>query len=131
MKTAFGLPRAADDAITARIVEVLDGLNGEYFAGVLPSIPVLLSGRLTRTLAYLWSHDDRCTCGRARRENTPEYFVFSRSWVTGASPDDLRELCKHELIHLFQSVKGLPCDHGEEFQRTGKAIGLKRRFCGP
>lgn len=131
VKPRPGAVKAGDAPLIAHLTDELAQLNAEHFAGRLPALPIHLSSYLKTTLAYLWSHDPACRCGMRRRDGTAEWFMFSRRYITTASPKDVRQLCLHELIHLWQMTKGLPGGHDELFASMARGLGLSLEFCGP
>jgi len=121
--------RAADTALVTLIRTTLGVANSAHFGGKLPELPVYLSGRFKSTMAWLWTHDDLCGCGKRVPAGTPEYFVFSRAWVARATTDELYSLSCHELVHLWQAVHGDDTNHGKHFQEKAAELGLSPFWC--
>jgi predicted SprT family Zn-dependent metalloprotease len=104
-------------------------LNTEYFDGVLPTCRVTWSRRLTRAAGNIYvrrrlirlswpllveSYQSDSLFG-------PEYEVCG---VLCDSADmALREILKHEMIHLWLHERGLPSGHTQEFRDKARAMG--------
>jgi len=104
-------------------------LNLEYFDNLLPPCRITWSRRLTRTAANIDVR--RCLIHLSlpllidsfRRDSLfgPEHRVCG---VLCDSPERaLREILKHEMIHLWLHVRGLPSGHTAEFRAKANAIG--------
>ena len=115
-----------------RLRALYDELNQLYFEGVLPPCHLVWSRRLTRTAGTI---DVRRKIIRLsvplliESFHTNSLFVptFQICGVPCDSPATaLREILKHEMIHLWLHVRGLPSGHTHEFRAKARAIGQPR-----
>ena len=108
-----------------QLQELYQWLNREFFAGELPPCSIQWSRRLTRA------------AGNIRVEArliTLSWPLLVDVWQEGSSfevcgvlcpcaAQALREILKHEMIHLWLFERGLPCGHTREFRLKARAIG--------
>lgn len=104
-------------------------LNSLYFDDMLPPCRILWSRQLTRTAGNI---DVRRAVIKLSAPLLQDAFrrdsLFPKEYsVCGVLCDsqDLatREILKHEMIHLWLHVQGLPSGHTAEFRAKAKAIG--------
>ena len=109
--------------VIGRLHATFQEVNERHFAGLLPTLPIYL-GRLgtgrakVRELAHLWVDDDT---------GAPRYLKFDEEIALTSDWSDLRETLVHEMVHLWQSVQGWKVDHGPEFKRMAKRLGISER----
>jgi len=122
---APGVPRDAaasidprDQRILARLRQLHRELNHRHFDGMLGAIPILLSGRMRRRLGEL--RLERKT-GRALR------ITLSRRHVRRDASVAVIDTLLHEMVHQWQAETGLPVDHGAEFRRKARELGITPR----
>ena len=100
-------------------------LNREFFGGELPPCQIRWSQRLTRSAGNIRVES------RVIALSVPllidAYKDGASFLVCGVPCDDreaaLREILKHEMIHLWLHEKGLPCGHTREFRAKARQIG--------
>ena len=100
-------------------------LNAEFFGDELPNCEIRWSRRLTRAAGNIRVQS------RVISLSIPllidAYADGATHEVCGVAACDgpiaLREILKHEMIHLWLHVKGLPCGHTREFRAKARAIG--------
>ncbi|HEX8552028.1 MAG TPA: SprT-like domain-containing protein [Abditibacteriaceae bacterium] len=105
-------------------------LNTEYFDAILPPCDIRWSRRLTRAAGVIRVQ---------KREIRLSVPLLVEPWQTllpptfqicGVACDSFesasREILKHEMIHLWLYVKGLPHGHTPEFRRKAREIGQPR-----
>lgn len=109
--------------------KLFDELNTLYFEGILPPCRMEWSRRLTRAAGTIEVRR------RVIKLSVPllvESFagdsLFGPTHVICGVPCDdaamaLREILKHEMIHLWLHVKGLNCGHTAEFRAKARSIG--------
>ena len=118
-------PRPGDLVLLQRLVAVHERLNAEYFGGLLGAIPIRISGRMRTRLGEL-SVDVRS--GR------PTEIAISRRHLLRHPWSEVEHTVLHEMVHQWQAETGLPVDHGREFRRKAREVGIhdqaKRRL-GP
>ena len=110
--------RAADRPVLARITALMAELNAEHFGGTLPPLPVRLSSRMRRRLGEL--RLERKT-GRAVHIGLNRHHVLHDPWP------EVRDTVLHELVHQWQAQTGRPVDHGAEFRRKAREVGIQPR----
>ena len=109
-------PRRAavsDRAHLERLQAEFDRINAEHFGGSLPRVPLLLSGRMKRRNGHFSSH--------------PPEIVLSRALCNDAAPGEAEQTLRHEMIHLWQHAQGRRPDHGLEFRRVARTLGVHPR----
>jgi len=117
-------PRPGDDALLARLTEIHGRFNAEHFGGALPAIRFRLSGRMRSRLGEL-SVD-------ARSGRTLE-IAMSRAHLRHGWAE-VEQTVLHEMVHQWQAESGLPVDHGTQFRRKAREVGIAptaRRHLGP
>ncbi|MFI5211097.1 MAG: SprT-like domain-containing protein, partial [Gemmatimonadales bacterium] len=110
--------RPGDDHLLARLRELHGQLNREYFGGRLAAIPIRLSARMRRRLGEL--RVDRAT-------GTAEEIGIARRHLRRDGWEAVRETLLHEMVHQWQAESALPVDHGPEFRRKARAVGIEPR----
>jgi ribosomal protein L37AE/L43A len=121
------------DTITSHSLQSLqtlyDELNETCFEGVLPPCHIAWSRQLTRTAGNI---DVRRRIiklsvpllGDAFQSDSLFAAEYSVCGVLCASRESaLREILKHEMIHLWLHERGLPSGHTAEFRAKARAIG--------
>ena len=117
---------------TPDLQELYTELNTDYFDGLLPPCDIGWSRQLTRTAGNI---DVRqrviklsipLLIDAFRRETLfpPEYKVCGV--LCDSSEQALREILKHEMIHMWLHVQGLPSGHTTAFRAKARAIGQPR-----
>lgn len=100
-------------------------LNREFFEGILPPCQIRWSRRLTRAAGNIRVES------RIIALSVPlliDAFADGKTFtICGVSCADsesaLREILKHEMIHLWLFEQGLPPGHTREFRAKARAIG--------
>ncbi|HEX8359568.1 MAG TPA: SprT-like domain-containing protein [Longimicrobium sp.] len=104
---------AGDRAQIARMQAEFDRVNLERFAGSLPRVPIHLSGRMKRRNGHF--------------SPNPLEIVISRRLCTKGAPGEAEHTMRHEMIHLWQHVEGLPVDHGAAFRKMARRLDVHPR----
>jgi hypothetical protein len=122
---APGVPRdpaarvdPSDRRILARLRQLHRELNYRHFEGSLGEIPILLSGRMRRRLGEL--RLERKT-GRAIR------ITLNRRHVRRDPSVAVIDTLLHEMVHQWQAETGRPVDHGGDFRRKARELGITPR----
>ena len=92
-------------------------LNERHFAGALRNIQVRLSDRMKRCLGEYRTAD----------HGGPPSIVLSRRHLRRDGWSAAADTLLHEMIHQWQHETGLPLDHGREFRRKARAVGIPPR----
>lgn len=108
--------RPGDDRVLSRLRALHDELNRLHFDGALPPIPLLLSSRMRRRLGEV--RLDRRT-GRAVSIAISRRHIRRDGWA------EARATLLHEMIHQWQAETGRVVDHGVEFRRKAKHLGIE------
>lgn len=102
-----------------------DALNREFFENILPPCQIRWSRRLTRAAGNIRVES------RVISLSIPlliDAFAKGQTFtICGVECDDsetaLKEILKHEMIHLWLFEKGLPPGHTAQFRAKARAIG--------
>jgi hypothetical protein len=100
-----------------RMQAVFDEVNRASFAGKLPRVPIHLSRKMRRRNGHFSSR--------------PLEIVISWRLCTHGAPGEAEETMRHEMIHLWQYVEGLPVDHGPVFRRAARRLNVHPRATRP
>jgi len=111
-------PREGDERLLARLQSLHAHLNREYFEGRLTAIPIRLSGRMRRRLGEL--RVERAT-GSAEEIGIARRHLRRDGW------EAVRDTLLHEMVHQWQAESAMPVDHGREFRRKARAVGVEPR----
>jgi hypothetical protein len=100
-----------------RLRAEFDRTNQEHFGGELPAVPLYLSGQMRRRNGHFSSH--------------PPEIVISRRLCAHGHDGEAEQTLRHEMIHLWQHATGRPVDHGPEFRRMARRLGVHPRATRP
>ena len=100
-----------------RMQAVFDEVNRASFAGKLPRVPIHLSRKMRRRNGHFSSR--------------PLEIVISWRLCAHGAPGEAEETMRHEMIHLWQYVEGLPVDHGPVFRRAAHRLNVHPRATRP
>ncbi|MDQ3557563.1 MAG: SprT-like domain-containing protein [Gemmatimonadota bacterium] len=106
-------PLPGDEPHLLRLREEFARANAHFFDDALPEVPLHLSGRMLRRN------------GHFSRE--PLEIVVSRRLCAEGEPGEAEQTLRHEMIHLWQHATGRPVDHGAEFRRRARTLGVRPR----
>ncbi|CAA9296047.1 MAG: hypothetical protein AVDCRST_MAG68-292 [uncultured Gemmatimonadetes bacterium] len=104
---------AGDRAQLARMQAEFDRVNADRFGGALPRVPIHLSGRMKRRNGHF--------------SVTPLEIVISRRLCAQGAAGEAEHTMRHEMIHLWQHVEGLPVDHGPAFRKMARRLDVHPR----
>jgi SprT-like family protein len=105
----------ADESFVAQLIDCHTRLNHEKFGGELGAVPIRVSRRLKSRLGhYSWRGQEG-----ARAE-----IVISRRHIRRHGWDEAVHTLLHEMVHQWQDETGLKVDHGREFRRKARAVGI-------
>ena len=100
-----------------RMQAVFDEVNRASFGGRLPRVPIHLSRKMKRRNGHFTSR--------------PLEIVISWRLCAHGAPGEAEETMRHEMIHLWQYVEGLPVDHGPVFRRAARRLNVHPRATRP
>ena len=106
--------RPGDLPMLAQLAEAHRQLNAQWFAGSLHSIPVRLSGRMASRLGHF----------DPGSKHTPPEIVLSRAHITRHGWREAMHTLLHEMVHQWQHETGRVVDHGAEFRRKAREVGI-------
>jgi hypothetical protein len=103
-----------DEARLGRLAALHEELNRRWFDGQLRPIRLQLSSRMRRKLGHysLAGEDAAATISISRRH------LRRDGWTEAAST------LLHEMVHQWQDESGRPVDHGKEFRRKAREVGI-------
>ena len=104
------------------LIRELEGLHNrlseEHFDGTLSRIPFRVSRRMRRRLGDL-SLDPKT--------DKPIEISISHRHIKVDGWDEVEQTLLHEMVHQWQAETGRPVDHGAEFRRKARAVGIVPR----
>ncbi len=104
-----------DVPIAERLAEWHARYNEKHFEGKLKTIPIGISRRMRSRLGhYISAADDGGTAE----------IVISRRHFRRHGWDETVQTLLHEMVHQWQDESGQDIDHGREFRRKARAIGV-------
>ena len=105
----------ADDVVLAqRLTRAHEGLNHEHFGGTLRPLEVRVSRVMRSRLGHYLP---------AKATGTGE-IVISRRHFRRHGWKAAVETLLHEMVHQWQDETGLSVDHGGEFRRKAREVGI-------
>ena len=96
-----------------RLEAEFDRVNAEHFGGELPRVPLFLSGRMRSRNGHFCAD--------------PLEIVISRRLCEHAAEREDEATLRHEMIHLWQHQQGHRPDHGADFRRWARRLGVHPR----
>ncbi len=111
-------PRPGDEAALARLHAAHAALNARHFAGTLRALPILLSGRMRRRLGEV----TLCL-----ESGGVLNITISRRHLRADGWAEVEHTLLHEMVHQWQAETGRLVDHGADFRRQAKAVGIAPR----
>ena len=114
--------RPGEESLIARLERRWHELNAQHFEGGLTPIPIGLSSRMRRRLGELVY--DRIT-------SRPVRIVISRRLLKRHPWREVEETLLHEMVHQWQAETGARVDHGAEFRRKARGVGIVPRAIVP
>lgn len=107
--------RRGDRRLLARMAELHDELNRRHFAGELASIELRLSSRMRTRLGELTID---------ARTGRPIEIAVSRQHIEQDGWEEVGHTLLHEMVHQWQAESGQEADHGPEFRRKAREVGI-------
>ncbi len=117
-RAALPPSRPADQAHVARLRQLHDALNARHFGGTLREIPIRISGRMRQRLGELRME---------RKTGRPIHIGISSRHIRRDGWTSVEETLLHEMVHQWQAESGRPVDHGPEFRRKAREVGITPR----
>lgn len=110
-------PHPFDRDHVERMQAEFDAANRRYFGGRLPRVPIHISRQMSRRNGHFTSH--------------PLEIVISWRLCVHGAPGEAEQTMRHEMIHLWQYIEGLPVDHGPAFRRMAHRLDVHPRATRP
>jgi hypothetical protein len=111
-------PRPGDLRMLHELTAAHERLNRQHFEGRLQAIPFRLSGRMKTRLGEYSVNV---------RSGESVAITISRSHARNEPWSEVEHTVLHEMVHQWQVESGLPLDHGPEFRRKAREIGIQPR----
>lgn len=105
-----------DQGRLERLHRLHQHLNVRWFDGALKPIAIRLSGRMRRRLGHY----------EPASQGSPA-IVISRRHLGRDGWARVEGTLLHEMVHQWQDETGLPLDHGRDFRRKARAVGIEPR----
>ena len=109
-------PRPGDLRILHELSVVHERFNRLHFDGRLQAIPFRLSGRMKTRLGEYSVNV---------RTGESVAITISRSHVRNEPWSEVEHTVLHEMVHQWQVESGRTLDHGSEFRRKARAVGIQ------
>ena len=107
--------RPGDEAVLQRLREMHRGLNTRWFDGALTDIPFRLSSRMKTSLGEL------CLDARSKKAIS---IAISRRHLRRDGWPEVEHTVLHEMVHQWQAETSRAVDHGTEFRRRAREVGI-------
>jgi hypothetical protein len=108
-------PRPGDGEKAERLARLFAEHNHRHFGGLLPSLPMRISGRMRTRLGQLCLHHGT---------GEPREITMSRTHIDRHGWTEAAHTLLHEMVHLWQHVNGHAVDHGPAFRRKAVQVGV-------
>jgi SprT-like family len=108
-------PRPGDLEKVARLSRLFEEYNRRHFGGVLPALPLRISGRMRTRLGQL--------CLR-HGTGEPYEITLSRGHIDRHGWVEAGRTLLHEMVHLWQYQNGHAVNHGRTFRRKAAEVGV-------
>jgi hypothetical protein len=105
----------ADERLANELAVWHAELNAEKFEGELSAVPIRVSRRMKSRLGhYTW---------RGQSGHDAE-IVISRRHIRRDGWNEAIHTLLHEMVHQWQDEMGMKVDHGSEFRRKARDVGI-------
>jgi hypothetical protein len=110
------VPRPGDGRLVAALRALHRELNRRHFAGRLAAPRFRLSDRMRVRLADVTVREP---------QRVAVEIGLSRRHLRRDGWDEVTKTLLHEMVHQWQVESGLPLDHGAEFRRKAREVGVE------
>ncbi len=104
-----------DEPLAARLAEHHARFNAKHFEGKLKTVPIRISRRMKSRLGHY------CLVSR---DGLPAEIVISRRHYRRHGWEETLHTLLHEMVHQWQDESGQVIDHGREFRRKARSVGV-------
>lgn len=109
-------PRPSDIPVIEELARAHEHYNAMLFGGRLSRIAIYISGRMRNRLGQ---YSAPCPGGR------PAEITISRRHIRRHGWEEALHTLLHEMVHQWQAENGMPIDHGREFRRKAREVGVE------
>ena len=109
-------PRASDVPLIEALARSHEHYNAMLFGGHLSRIAIRISGRMRNRLGQ---YSAPCASGR------PAEITISRRHIRRHGWEEALHTLLHEMVHQWQAENGMPIDHGRDFRRKAREVGVE------
>ncbi len=109
-------PRPSDIPLIEELARSHEHYNAILFGGRLSRIAIRISGRMRNRLGQ---YSAPCASGR------PAEITISRRHIRRHGWEEAVHTLLHEMVHQWQAENGMPIDHGREFRRKAREVGVE------
>jgi hypothetical protein len=109
-------PRPSDIPLLEAFARSHEHYNAMLFGGQLSRIAIRISGRMRNRLGQ---YSAPCASGR------PAEITISRRHIRRHGWEEALHTLLHEMVHQWQAENGMPIDHGREFRRKAREVGVE------
>jgi hypothetical protein len=109
-------PRPSDIPLMEELARRHDHYNAMLFGGHLSRIAIRISGRMRNRLGQ---YSVPCASGR------PAEITISRRHIRRNGWEEALHTLLHEMVHQWQGENGMAIDHGREFRRKAREVGIE------
>ena len=109
-------PHAGDLLLMQELTTWHDQYNADLFGGQLSPIVINVSRRMRNRLGQ---YTAACTSGR------PAEISISRRHIRRHGWEEALHTLLHEMVHQWQAENGMPIDHGPQFRRKAREVGVE------
>ncbi len=109
-------PRPSDIPLIEELARSHEHYNAMLFGGRLSRIAIRISGRMRNRLGQ---YSASCANGR------PAEITISRRHIRRHGWEEALHTLLHEMVHQWQAENGMPIDHGREFRRKAREVGVE------
>jgi hypothetical protein len=114
-------PRAEEQPVLEHLASLHTIFNERHFGGQLSAVGFRLSGRMRERLGEF-------TAGRA---GSSAEIAISGTHIRRDGWHEVEQTLLHEMVHQWQAESSRRVDHGQEFRRKAREIGILPRARRP
>jgi hypothetical protein len=109
-------PRPGDVLLMQELTTWHERYNAALFGGQLSPIVIYVSRRMRNRLGQ---YTAACASGR------PAEITISRRHIRRHGWEEALHTLLHEMVHQWQAENGMPIDHGPQFRRKAREVGVE------
>ena len=117
-------PRPGDVLLMQELTQWHEQYNAALFGGQLSPIAIKVSRRMRNRLGQ---YTAACASGRLAEITISRRHIRRHGW------EEALHTLLHEMVHQWQAENGMPIDHGPQFRRKAREVGVEptaRRMLG-